>query len=91
MLAAGWGTPYDSYYRAVVYDPDTGTWSNTGSLSVPRGAGQQATLLQDGRVLVSGGTNNTDFSFPLHSVESYDPELGQMEQDRSPPRRTMPR
>ncbi len=39
---------------AEIYDPVFDGWSVTGSMSVPR-AGHSATMLADGRVLVTGG------------------------------------
>ncbi len=54
---------------AEVYDPATGRWTATQPMSVARVAGQ-ATALRDGRVLVSGGANDTGF---LASTEIYDP------------------
>ncbi|MEJ3750511.1 DUF6603 domain-containing protein [Actinomycetes bacterium KLBMP 9797] len=65
-----------------LYDPVTGAWTPTGSLGTPR-VGHQATLLADGRVLVTGGDP------PPHSVggryragsldtaELYDPDSRQ--------------
>ena len=41
---------------AEVYDPATGTWSDTGSL-LSRRASHSATLLPNGQVLVVGGTD----------------------------------
>ena len=76
LLAGGWGNPYASYYRAVLYDPSTGSWSPTGNLNIPRGAGHKATLLQDGRVLVAGGSSDADFATALHGAEIYDPNVG---------------
>jgi hypothetical protein len=58
---------------AELYDPGTGEFSPTGSMSQPR-AGQTATLLQDGRVLVVGGFNSSHGS--LASAELYDPATG---------------
>jgi len=49
-----------------LYNPDTGTWSVTGSVSTHR-ALHTATLLQNGKVLVVGGSTVTD------SGELYDP------------------
>ena len=62
---------------AELYDPASGTWSLTGSLNAPR-AFASANLLEDGRVLVSGGTDVTksgDVQFA--SSEIYDPVSGQ--------------
>ena len=62
---------------AELYDPASGTWSLTGSLNAPR-AFASADLLDDGRVLVSGGTDVTksgDVQFA--SSEIYDPVSGQ--------------
>ena len=51
-----------------------GTWSLTGSMSVDRYV-HTATLLPDGRVLVSGGATNSGLDV-LASAEIYDPALG---------------
>ena len=52
---------------AELYNPATGTFSATGSMSIPR-AGHTATQLLDGRVLIAGGGTNT--------AELYDPASG---------------
>jgi hypothetical protein len=49
------------------YDPSTGKFSPSGSLTEPR-AGGEALLLDDGRVLVSGGDFNQS-----NTMEIYDP------------------
>jgi hypothetical protein len=58
---------------AELYNPVTGTWSATGSLSVGREF-HAATLLPSGKVLVAGGYSATDFS--TQSAELYDPTTG---------------
>lgn len=60
-----------------LYDPATGTFTPTGSLAVARGL-HQATLLPDGRVLVSGGfalTTSADTA-GTRRAEIYDPATG---------------
>ncbi len=58
---------------AELYEPVTGTFRETGSMTTPR-QGQTATLLQDGRVLIVGGTSNGVDA--LASAEIYDPVTG---------------
>ena len=57
---------------AELYDPRTGTFSPTGSMTVAR-AGHTATLLSDGRVLIAGGWSGASY---LASAELYDPATG---------------
>ena len=54
---------------AELYDPATGTWSNTGNLNTARNA-HAAILLQNGKVLVIGGDNVGN------SAELYEPATG---------------
>ena len=58
---------------AEIYDPEAGTWSNTGSLSVAREI-HSAVLLHDGRVLVVGGEGPWNVNSPV--VEIYNPATG---------------
>ena len=55
VLVAGGGNSYIPHNTAELYDPDTGIWRLTGSLS--RRVYHSATLLQNGQVLVVGGTD----------------------------------
>jgi N-acetylneuraminic acid mutarotase len=57
---------------AELYDPLSGSWSFTGSMSVGRGA-QAAVSLADGRVLVTGGVNFDNGAVVLTSTEVYTP------------------
>jgi N-acetylneuraminic acid mutarotase len=71
LVAGGSGDPpiYPILTSAEIYDPDTGAWSAAGNLSVAR-ANHLATLLADGRVLVTGGSPGGS------SAELYDPATG---------------
>lgn len=63
---------------AELYDPRSGTFSPTGSMATAR-RGHAATLLADGRVLVTGGTssgNQAGATEMLASAELFDPETG---------------
>jgi hypothetical protein len=60
--------------KAEVYDPGTGVFQPTGSLVTAR-ALHTATLLADGRVLVTGGFVAVDGS-TTGSAEIYDPSTG---------------
>ena len=58
---------------AELYNPASGTFSTTGSLNTGR-YGHSATLLNNGKVLIAGGTNSTTGA--LSSAELYDPVAG---------------
>jgi hypothetical protein len=59
---------------AELYDPATGSFSLTGSMSSPR-EGHTATLLANGKVLIAGGTTAYVTGY-LASAELYDPATG---------------
>ena len=74
MLVVG-GYTYDSACCALasaeIYDPTTGTFSPTGSMSTAR-RNLTATLLNNGTVLIAGGYNGTNLDAP----EIYNPITG---------------
>ncbi len=60
---------------AEIYNPTTQTFSPTGSMTAPR-EGQTITMLQDGRILLTGGAQNIGFRSELASAEIFDPATG---------------
>lgn len=72
-LGLGRETVSDQSVKAELWDPATGVWRMTASLSSPR-ADFAAVRLADGRVLVIGGRNQDDQSFS--SAVVYDPRPG---------------
>jgi hypothetical protein len=79
VLVAGGYLGLDSHYvgiytaTAELYNPSTGQWKTTGSMTMPR-ALHGATLLRNGKVLVAGGTNADGTSST--TAELYDPSTG---------------
>jgi Big-like domain-containing protein/galactose oxidase-like protein len=59
---------------AELYDPDSGAFTQSGSMTVARFR-HTATLLPDGRVLITGGVP-ADSSVPTSTAELYDPATG---------------
>jgi len=59
---------------AEIYDPDTGSFGLTGTMTSPR-QGATATLLPSGKVLIAGGADNNQIT--LDTAELYDPVSGQ--------------
>jgi hypothetical protein len=57
---------------AELYDPSSGTFSFAGLMTTPR-YNHTATLLQDGYVLIAGGSASGVTGNPLASAELYDP------------------
>src|SRR5205823_3522093 len=63
---------------AQIYNPRSDSWQTTGHLATTR-AGHAAVLLEDGRVLIAGGTRALAPGTPpvnLDSAEIYDPATG---------------
>lgn len=57
---------------AELFDPETGTFSQTDDLGVDRN-GATASLLPNGKVLIAGGLQPSNFDAALDSAELYDP------------------
>ena len=86
VLVAG-GSDYHElgsgcYATAEVYDPATDTWGPTGALSEPR-CRHTATLLADGRVLLTGGLQGTTYYDSPATPDIYDPRTGTWERNTS--------
>ena len=67
------GSTYMALSSAELYNPATGTWSLTGSMSTAREE-QAATLLANGEVLAAGGLGAG--ATPVSSAELYNPVTG---------------
>lgn len=79
----------DPLASAELFDPTSGTWKPTGSMSQER-QNHTVALLRDGKVLIAGGKNgNAGGKKSFASAEIYDPQTekwaatGFMAQDRS--------
>lgn len=74
ILWSGGGTTGGNLASAELFDPATGRFSATGSLTGPR-RGQTADLLPSGKVLIAGGASYSVVSV-TGVAELYDPEAG---------------
>jgi len=78
VLVAGGAGNAGVLSSAEMYDPATGTWSQTGSMSQARDE-HAAVLLPNGRVLATAGIAQLD----RFSDELYDPATGSWSQTGS--------
>ena len=67
----------NSSYQEIVPQGSRPSWAPTGSLNTPRFS-QTATLLPNGKVLITGGgvSTGSNHFVPTDSAELYDPETG---------------
>lgn len=76
VLVAGGSSNVGGFYLPVnsaeIFDPMSGTWSLIGSMPTPHSRAE-AVLLNNGKVLVAGGSTNVDFSA---AAELFDPVAG---------------
>jgi IPT/TIG domain/Kelch motif len=73
ILITGGGQALALVSTAEIYDPATGTFTATGSLTTAR-VSHTATLLNSGKVLICGGLNGSNNA--LSSCELYNPATG---------------
>lgn len=64
---------------AEIYDPTTRGFQKTGVMNTPR-VKHAAVLMDDGRVLVMGGSGNRGYQGRYPGTEIFDPETGQFSQ-----------
>jgi WD40 repeat protein len=74
LLAGGGSTKQSQSSSAEIYDPQSRTFSATGSMSTARSQAS-ATLLPRGNVLIAGGSDSTGAA--TDAAEIYDPSTGQ--------------
>lgn len=91
LVAGGAGTGgfSNTLATAELYNPSTGVWHDTGSLSV--GRSNAAAILKNGQVLVAGGSNYANGIYTLlASAELYNPSTGLWTSTASMAKGTLP-
>jgi hypothetical protein len=81
LVAGGFNSVSGFLASAELYDPASGTWTTTDSLTMARDS-HTATLLPNGKVLVAGGLGTG--GGVLNSAELYDTGLGFVRPDWQP-------
>lgn len=78
VAGGGWFYGYNvaALNSAELYDPVTGEWTQTGSMTNPRWQ-HTAALLPNGEVLVAGGRDLSSTNLVGYSAELYNPATGQ--------------
>jgi WD40 repeat protein len=72
LIAGGLDTSGNALDTAELYNPGTGTFTATGTMTSPR-AIHTATLLANGEVLLAGGSTSVFYPDALDTAEIYDP------------------
>lgn len=79
LVTGGLGSPAVNGLQlttvAELYDPSTGLFSPTGSMAIAR-ENHAASLLANGKVLVTGGYSTADTRTATATAEIYDPSAG---------------
>ncbi len=75
VLLAGGNTGSGITNTAEIYNPSTNSWTPTGNMHRGREVHENFTILNDGRIMVAGGTSN--FNQTENTAEIYDPNTGQ--------------
>lgn len=68
-------TNIELYTSAEIYNPDVGAFSPAGDMTIRRHK-HDAVLLSDGRILITGGSDERDRRGRYNSAEVYDPVTG---------------
>ena len=78
ILLVGGGDPPTNTAEIIDLNAPSPAWQNTGSMSTARRQAN-ATVLPDGKVLISGGSSgpgNDNANFPVYATEMWDPSTG---------------
>jgi len=74
-VGPGCRSHYAPLASAELFDPASGSFTGTGSMTGHR-TRHTATLLGDGKVLVTGGDSGNEFSIPFATAEIFDSSTG---------------